>query len=121
MKKFFEDFKNFAMRGNLVDLAVAVVLGAAFGAVVTSFVNDIVLQIIAMFTPVAKFSDIMIGKIAIGAFLQTVINFILIAFILFVILKVLEKMKKEEVVEETVAVNEELETLKAILVELKNK
>lgn len=122
MKKFFEEFKSFALRGNLVDLAVAVILGGAFGLVVNSLVNDVILQIIAGLFQVPEFSQITIWTIHIGNFIQAVINFLIIAFVLFVILKALEKLKKEKpAVEESPAVNEELETLKAILAELKNK
>lgn len=122
MKKFLQEFKEFAIKGNVLDLAVAVILGAAFGAVVNSFVSDIMMQMIAAIVGQPDFSYITLGVLKIGAFLTAVIKFISIAFAVFLVVKVANKMKKEEVVEEAApAVNEELETLKAILSELKNK
>ncbi len=122
MKKFLEEFKSFAMRGNVLDLAVAVIMGTAFGAVVTSFVNDVLMAAIAAVFQQPDFSMITVGAIRIGKFLNATINFLLVAFAVFCVVKVANAFKKEEpVVEKEPVVNEELETLKAILAELKNK
>ena len=72
-------FRDFIMRGNVVDLAVAVVIGAAFGALVTSFTDDILMQAIAAVVGQPDFSDIVIGPIRIGSFLTALLNFLLIA------------------------------------------
>ena len=111
MKKFFQDFKEFAMRGNVVDMAVGVIIGAAFGKIVTSLVNDIIMPAIGLVTGGVNFSDkkwiiqqaamqgeeIITPEIAItwGAFIQTIIDFIIIAFCIFVAIKFMNKLKRE--------------------------
>jgi large conductance mechanosensitive channel len=92
-----KEFKEFINRGNVVDLAVAVVLGAAFGAVVTSFVDDVLMQIIAAIGGEPDFSaltlDIGDGVIRYGAFLTAVISFLIIAWAVFLVVKALNKMQ----------------------------
>ena len=90
IKKFFEEFKAFAMRGNVLDMAVGVVVGGAFTAIVNSLVNDIINPAIGLFFN-ADFSevgihmgDVMIG---IGSFINAIINFLIVAFVLFVVIK----------------------------------
>lgn len=91
------EFKEFINRGNVVDLAVAVVLGAAFGAVVTSFVDDILMQIIAAVGGQPDFSSLTIdigdGRIRYGAFLTAIISFLLIAWAVFIVVKAINKMQ----------------------------
>ena len=107
-----KDFKAFVMRGNVLDLAVAVIIGAAFGAIVVSFVNDIVMPPIGMALGNVDFKDLFISLngrsyatlaaaktaaapvIAYGQFLNTVINFLIIAFVIFVIIRAASKMQK---------------------------
>ena len=116
MKKFFQEFKEFAMRGNVVDMAVGVIIGGAVGKIVTSLVNDIIMPGIGVLTGGANFSefkfvlkqavvdgstqDIITPEVAItwGAFVQTVVDFLIIAFCIFLAIKVMNKMmrKKEE-------------------------
>ena len=92
MKKFLQEFKEFAMRGNVIDMAVGVVIGAAFKAIVDSFVNDLLSPIIGLLTG-QNFSDLSIklfnDKVTIcyGSFITAVINFILVAFFLFLFVK----------------------------------
>ncbi|MEE1047109.1 MAG: large conductance mechanosensitive channel protein MscL [Clostridia bacterium] len=103
MKKFLKEFKEFAMRGNVIDLAVGVIIGAAFQKIVTSLVNDVVSPIIGL---VAKqnFNDLVLEfagvTVKYGAFITEVINFIIMAFVIFVMVKALNKLatigKKEE-------------------------
>lgn len=122
MKNFLKEFKEFAMKGNLLDLAVAVIMAGAFGAVLSSLVKDILMPIVAAIFKQPDFSAIKLGVMSIGLFLNAVINFLLVALAVFVVVKIANKMKKEEPVAEAApVVNEELETLKAILAELKNK
>ena len=96
-----KEFKAFLMRGNVVDLAVAVVIGAAFTAIVNSLVNDIIMPIIGVILGGLDFTSlgITVGEsvIAYGNFLQAVINFVLIGLVLFFIVKAMNKMapKKE--------------------------
>ena len=103
MKKFLNEFKTFAMRGNVLDLAVGMIIGAAFNAIVSSLVNDIISPLIGLFFN-SDFSDLvlMVGDVAIcyGSFLTAVVNFLINAFTLFIIVKAVNKAgslgKKEE-------------------------
>lgn len=97
---FVKDFKNFAMRGNVVDLAVAVIIGAAFSAIVSSFVTDIVTPLIL--SPVLnKFglkdiNELKWGAVTYGKFLAAVINFLVIAFVIFLMVRGITKLQKEK-------------------------
>ena len=90
MKKFFNEFKEFAMRGNVLDLAVGIIIGAAFTAIVTSLVDDILSPIIGLLVQV-NFSSlaVSIGGVTLkyGSFIMAVINFVIVAFALFVLIK----------------------------------
>ena len=96
MKKFFEEFKNFATRGNVVDLAVGVIIGAAFQSIVNSLVNDIVSPLLGLFTRM-DFSSLVLNirdvPIKYGSFITAVINFVVMAFVVFLIVSVLNKIK----------------------------
>lgn len=95
-----QEFKDFLMRGNVMDLAVAVVIGAAFGAIITSFVNDILMPIIGALLGGVDFTTLSItvgdAVIAYGNFIQVTINFIIIAFVIFLIVKAFTRMQKQE-------------------------
>ncbi|MDP2176765.1 MAG: large conductance mechanosensitive channel protein MscL [Bacteroidota bacterium] len=88
------EFKEFINKGNVVDLAVAVILGGAFGKIVTSIVDDILMPIIAMIGGVDDIAELTAGPILIGKFLAATINFLIIAFVLFIIVKALNKASK---------------------------
>lgn len=95
MKKFFEEFKAFALRSNVVDLAVGVLIGGAFSGLVTAFTEDIINPLLSLFGGVnAEFGWVIpIGSgILIGNFISSVINFIITAFIIFTIMKTLNKL-----------------------------
>jgi large conductance mechanosensitive channel len=98
MRAFLDDFKKFITRGNVIDLAVAVVIGVAFTAVVQSFVNNILLQIIAAIGGKPDFSQLQItihkAHIRWGAFITDLITFIIIAFAVFIAVKAFETMQK---------------------------
>ena len=110
-----KDLKAFLLRGNIVDLAVAVVIGAAFGAIVTSFVNDIITPLIlnpAMKAAgVEKIAQLSWKGVAYGSFLSAVINFLVVGTVLFFVVKAAEKAqnlgKKEEAAEEEAAPTQE--------------
>ena len=91
IKKFFEEFKAFAMRGNVLDMAVGVVVGSAFTAIVNSLVGDVINPLIGLFFN-QDFSSVVIriGEVdlMIGSFISAIINFLIVAFVLFVVLKV---------------------------------
>ncbi len=104
MKSFMEEFKKFIMRGNVMDMAVGIIIGGAFTAIVTSLVEDIISPIIGCIGG-ADFSAITIplvgeSQLMIGNFINAVINFLIIAFVLFSIIKAMNKaselVKKEE-------------------------
>ena len=114
MKKFFEEFKKFAMRGNVVDMAVGVVVGGAFSKIVTSLVNDVFMPVIGLITGGTNVSGMfaLLGKapegvevtsleqakelgiatLNYGTFIQTIIDFLLIAFCIFMVVKFLNKL-----------------------------
>jgi len=119
-----KEFKNFIMRGNVVDLAVAVVIGAAFGAIVSSMVDHIITPL--LLTPALKAANLQdIDKLAWGAvkygsFLAAVIKFVIIAFILFLIVKGFKSLEKKSV-PPAVAPSASEQLLAEILAELKKK
>lgn len=107
MKQFFKDFKSFAAKGNVIDLAIGVIMGSAFGKIVTSLVNDIIMPMVSVMTGGLNFSDIKIvlkaatenkAEVAIlsGNFIKNVIDFLIIAFSIFIMIKALAKMKRKE-------------------------
>lgn len=100
---FMRDFKEFLMRGNVVDLAVAVIIGGAFNAVITSFIEDIITPILlnpALQAAGAEdIASLSANGIKYGLFLSAVINFVVIAFVIFLMIRVFEKAKRKEEVE----------------------
>ena len=110
----FKEFKEFAMKGNVVDLAIGVVIGGAFGKIVDSLVNDIIMPIIGAITGGLDFSNYFVGLskavnapalldaktqgavLAYGSFMTVAVNFLIIAFVLFLVVKAINKMKKQE-------------------------
>ena len=102
-----QEFKNFAMRGNVVDMAVGIVIGGAFGKIVTSFVNDVLMPPIGLMLGGVDFTGLTITlqeateEVAAvtlnwGAFVQTVIDFLIIAFAIFLVIKAMNAAKKKE-------------------------
>ena len=120
MKKFIAEFKEFAMKGNVVDMAIGVVIGAAFGKITTSLVNDVIMPLISRITGGVDFSawkwvlkaaevaedGTEIAEIAVnyGSFIAVVLDFLIIAFALFMVVKAINKLrsigKKDEPAEE---------------------
>ena len=102
MKKFLREFKEFAMRGNVMDLAVGVIVGGAFSSITTSLINDILMPVIGIFVSEASFADLTVtvgsAVVAYGNFIQAVINFLIMAFVVFCMVKVINRLsrKKEE-------------------------
>jgi len=114
VKNLIDEFKQFIMRGNVLDLAVAVIIGIAFGTVVTSLTNDILMAIIGAVVGEPNFNDLTLdigdGVVLYGAFLTAVVNFLLIAFALFVVVRAisaLQRQRTEEPAEETPAPTDE--------------
>ena len=101
------EFKSFAMRGNVVDMAVGIVIGGAFGKIVSSFVNDVLMPPIGMLMGGVDFGDLVVvlkaateeaGAVTLNycAFIQTVLDFVIIAFAIFMVVKAMNNMKKKE-------------------------
>ena len=100
---FIKDFKDFAIKGNIVDLAIAVIIGAAFSKIITSFIEDIITPLLLKpALDAANLSDIskltFLDTVKYGNFLSAVINFILVALVLFILIKTIMASKKKEVV-----------------------
>jgi large conductance mechanosensitive channel protein len=120
-----KEFKKFIARGNVLDLAVGVIVGGAFSSIVTSLVNNIFTPIIGLIVGGVDFSSLSITfrdtKIMYGAFIQSVIDFLIVAFCLFIVVKTVNKVthKKEEKTAKPVK-SEELKTLEEIRDLLKN-
>lgn len=109
----FKDFKTFVMRGNVLDLAVAVIIGAAFGAIVTSMVNDIVMPPVGLLLGRVDFKDLFVSLngqsypnlaaakaagapvIAYGQFLNTVMNFLIVAFVIFMVTRQVSRFQRK--------------------------
>ena len=103
----WKDFKEFAMKGNIIDLAIAVVIGGAFGKIVTSLVENIIMPVVGVLTGGIDLTEsFMFGsgkaQVKLGVFLQSIIDFLIIAFAIFIALRLMTKFtrKKEEAVVE---------------------
>ena len=138
MKKIFKEFGEFIKRGNVMDLAVAVIIGGAFSSIVTSLVNDIIMPVISLITGGVDFTNLFVSLngetyatlaeakeagasvLAYGSFIQAIINFLIIAFVIFMVVKAMNKMmnlrKKKEEKEEAPAKSDEV----VLLEEIKN-
>ena len=100
MKNFIEEFKSFAMKGNVIDLAVAVVIGAAFGKIVSSLVTNIITPLIGIILGGIDFSGLQlaVGDTAItyGIFIQSVVDFVIVSFVIFLAIKIMSRLQKKE-------------------------
>jgi large conductance mechanosensitive channel len=100
MKKLLNEFKEFAVKGNVIDLAVAVIIGGAFGKITTSLVNDIIMPLIGAIVGGIDFTFLKLtlkdeAVVMYGNFLQVVVNFLIIAWVIFLVLKALKKFEKK--------------------------
>jgi len=118
-----KEFRDFAMKGNIVDLAVAVIIGGAFGKIITALTTSIIMPIISLLLGKVAVSELSftIGRsvFPIGVFLQAVIDFILIALVLFIIVKAMNSLKKKEEAAPAPPTPEEILLLREIRDELK--
>lgn len=114
----WQDFKNFAFKGNVLDLAIGVVIGAAFGKIVSSLVDNIIMPLIAKIVGKDQFADLAFWGIKYGAFIQSVFDFFIVAAAIFVFIRVLTKLtnlkKKEEEEEVVIAPETSEDVLKDI-------
>ena len=147
MKKFFKGFGEFIQRGNIMDMAVGVVIGSAFGAIVTSLVNDIIMPLVSLLTGGVNFSNLFVSLngetyktladaqeagasvLAYGSFIQAIVNFLIIALCIFIVINSMKKakerldkrLKKEEQKEEEAKKSDEVVLLEEIRDLLKKK
>lgn len=102
MKKFFDEFKQFIARGNVMDMAVGVIIGGAFSSITTSLINDIVMPILGIFTSCVSFAELSVNVgsavITYGNFIQAILNFLIMALVVFCMIKAINSFhrKKEE-------------------------
>ena len=99
MKKFFQEFKEFAMRGNVLDMAVGVVVGSAFTAIVTSIVQNLLTPLLGLLIPDSTFAEWAPGGFGIGAVINSIITFLITAFVVLLLVKGVNKLthlKKQE-------------------------
>ncbi len=124
MKKFFSEFKEFVSKGNVLDLAVAVVMGSAFSKIVSSLVDDIIMPLFGIIVGqnFATLSvDINGSLLMYGAFIQAIIDFLIIAFCIFLFTKMINKLKKKEEKKEEAKKKDEVVLLEEIRDLLKKK
>ena len=95
-----KEFKDFAMRGNVMDLAVAVIIGGAFGKIIASLVNDVLMPLLGVILGVLNFSELSFSVggavVMYGAFIQAIVDFIIVAFVIFMLVRAMNNMKKKE-------------------------
>ncbi|MEE6076524.1 large-conductance mechanosensitive channel protein MscL [Avibacterium paragallinarum] len=126
---FMKEFREFAMRGNVVDMAVGVVIGGAFGKIVSSLVADVIMPVLGLFTGGVDFKDLHIvlkqevGEtpavtLNYGLFVQNIVDFVIIAFAIFLVIKGINKMKKP--VEEAPAAPAEPSNEEKLLTEIRD-
>ena len=123
MKKFLNDFKSFAMRGNVVDMAVGVMVGGAFSKIVTSLVNDILTPLLSIFMSKESFTELVWNVngtiIPYGNFIQNIFDFLIISLCIFMMVKLIERFKKPKAVVKEAKVSSTNALLMEILEELK--
>ena len=104
MKKLFTEFKEFISKGNVIDMAVGVVIGGAFSKIVTSLVNDIIMPLIGIIIGGLDFTSLSIkikdSEILYGSFIQNIVDFLIIAACIFTVIKIMNKFKKQKPAEE---------------------
>jgi len=95
-----KEFRDFAMRGNVMDLAVAVIIGGAFGKIIASLVNDILMPLIGLVLGGVNFADLSFtvkdAVVMYGSFIQAIVDFILVAFVIFMLVRTMNNVKKKE-------------------------
>lgn len=100
MKKFMEEFREFIARGNVMELAVGVIIGGAFSAITTSLINDIIMPVLGIFTGSISFAALSFtvngAVIAYGNFIQAVLNFLVMAFVVFCLVKTINKLHRRK-------------------------
>jgi large conductance mechanosensitive channel len=128
-----KEFKDFAVKGNVIDMAVGIIIGGAFGKIVTSLVNDIIMPPIGVLLGGVNFSDLKfiiqeanadnkISEVAVnyGSFFQVILDFLIVAFCIFMVIRTMNKLKKKEVAEEAAAVESSPTKEEVLLTEIRD-
>ncbi len=122
MSKFLNEFKDFAMRGNVMDMAVGVIIGGAFGKIVSSLVDDVLMPVIGILTGGIDFKELAFtigdANIKYGMFIQNIIDFLIIALCIFTMIKIMNKASKKK--EEEPAAEPEPSTEEKLLGEIRD-
>src|SRR4051812_21706653 len=117
----WNEFKKFAMKGNVLDLAVGVIIGGAFGKIVSSLVDDIIMPLVGVLIGGVNFPKLSImvndAEVKYGMFIQTVVDFLIIAFSIFIFIRFFNKLKRKE---EVVAEAPEVDKKEELLVEIRD-
>lgn len=130
MKEFLSEFKTFALKGNIFDLAIGVIIGGAFNKIVSSLVNDIIMPIIGVLTGGINFRDYKLFltnplygtqalTLNVGMFFQNIIDFLIIALSIFLAIKLLAKLERKKELDEEVSIKKEDETV-TLLTEIRD-
>lgn len=128
---FIKEFREFAVKGNVVDMAVGIIIGAAFGKIVSSLVSDVVMPPIGVLIGGVNFSDLALVikeatadsaavTIAYGQFIQTILDFTIVAFAIFLMIKVINKLKREEAPVEEAPAEAEVSEETKLLIEIRD-
>ncbi|MGJ7919145.1 large conductance mechanosensitive channel protein MscL [Neobacillus sp. LXY-4] len=114
----WQEFKKFALKGNVIDLAIGVIIGTAFGKIVTSLVSDIIMPLFGFILGGMDFSELSIvvdkEELKYGVFLQSVFDFLIIAFTIFMVIRFFNRFKKKEEVKSEIVIDHKEELLKEI-------
>lgn len=121
----WKDFKEFAMKGNILDLAIGVVIGGAFGKIVSSLVENIIMPIVGILTGGVDLTKSFIygsgdAQVNVGIFLQSIIDFLIIAFSIFIVLRILTKLNRKKKMEEESEKVPEVDTKEELLKEIRD-
>ncbi|MEC0628614.1 large conductance mechanosensitive channel protein MscL [Bacillus spizizenii] len=120
----WNEFKAFAMRGNIIDLAIGVVIGGAFGKIVTSLVNDIIMPLVGLLLGGLDFSGLSFtfgdAVVKYGSFIQTIVNFLIISFSIFIVIRTLNGLRRKKEAEEEEAAEEASDALEELLKEIRD-
>lgn len=120
----WNEFKAFAMRGNIIDLAIGVVIGGAFGKIVTSLVNDIIMPLVGLLLGGLDFSGLSFtfgdAVVKYGSFIQTIVNFLIISFSIFIVIRTLNGLRRKKEAEEEEAAEEASDAQEELLKEIRD-
>ena len=133
MKKFLKEFKEFAVKGNVMDMAVGVIIGGAFGKIVSSLVNDVIMPLISkvtggatftelkyVLTPASPYGSVEAVTLNYGLFIQNIVDFVIIAFCIFMALKFMMSLRRKKEVEEVPAPAPEPTPQEKLLAEIRD-